>query len=103
MADNSINLGEYVLILSAYLKIKECEYMEIMITKSALSTGYWFVNESRCREWEKYCVVDNGSKIILLTQPTKIECERFINFLNTTTNEPPKGYKKGVARYWRNI
>lgn len=93
--------GILFLFLLGHFKSKTVNIMEIMITKEALSTGYWFLNEERCREWEKFCVVEIKSKVILLTSTTKIGCEKFIDFINTTGSEVPQEYKKRVNKFWR--
>jgi Na+-transporting NADH:ubiquinone oxidoreductase subunit NqrF len=73
---------------------------EIMVTKEALSTGYWSINEQYFKEWEKYSVVESKSKIILMTSQTKIKAETYINYLNGAY-ELPEEMKKRMRKIWR--
>ena len=62
--------------------------MEILLTRDALVSGYWFATEDYCKEWEKFSVVDPKSKLILLTSMTKAGCIQFIDYLENNGGLP---------------
>jgi hypothetical protein len=71
---------------------------EIIKTKNALASGYWFIQEYY-REWEKYCVVCPKSKLIFMTFQTKHSAENYKSFL---LNKPTNLNQEAKTKIWRN-
>lgn len=74
--------------------------MKIIKTSLALKEGNTFVSEHHCKKWQKFCVIEEESGLIIVTADSQKECEKFMLYLRGVY-VTPEFFKAKVKMFWR--